>query len=171
VLVLPHGAIKRLVETGSVDVWTPQMEPEPALNVHHVVRRRAIGESITRAKAAHVRMAVLQELTTAEAWAAGFKNRDDFYEWWRLKFLTGPLMEEIECWVATYEREDLDIPQFLARPVARRTGDYTASPVRGIDDLEAVDASEWAAAEERRRQMHAQQAKFMWRMQRRRKAA
>lgn len=166
-LVLQHGAIKRLVETGSVDLWTPQTEPEPATNVHHVVRRRALGESITRARAVHVRMTILQKITNPEAWAAGFQNRDDFYDWWRLKFLTGPRMEEIECWCATYEREDLDIPQFLARPVAGRSGDYTANPKLAVDEVEAVDASEWAEAEERRRLLNLSQRKWLWRQQRR----
>jgi hypothetical protein len=170
-LVLQHGALKRLIDTGSIDVWTPQTEPEPGLNIHHVVRRRAQGESITRAKAIHVRMTVLQELTNPEAWAAGYKSRDDFFDWWRSKFMTGPLMEEIECWCATYQREDLDIPQFMTHPIAGRRGDYTQNAGQGFDELEAVDASQWAAEEEQRRQMSAQQAKFMWRMKRRQRKA
>lgn len=167
-LVLQHGAIKRLVETGAVEVWSPQVEPEPALNVHHVVRRRAAGQSITRAKALNVRMSILQELTLAEAWAAGFKNRDEFYDWWRARWLTGPRMEPIDCWVASYEREDLDVPQFLALPIAGRRGDYTANATQSIDELESVDATEWAIAEDKRRQISAQQEKWLWRQQRRR---
>jgi hypothetical protein len=129
-LVLQHGALKRLIDTGSIDVWTPQTEPEPGLNIHHVVRRRAQGESITRAKAIHVRMTVLQELTNPEAWAAGYKSRDDFFDWWRSKFMTGPLMEEIECWCATYQREDLDIPQFMTHPIAGRGATTPRTPAR-----------------------------------------
>jgi hypothetical protein len=205
VLVLPHGAIKRLVETGSVDVWTPAMRifdgetveaSEPALNVQHVVRRRYAGQAITHAqargewvtvgavvaqegrdqtrtfwRAEPVRRAALQDLTVMEAAAAGFKTRDDFYDWWRGKYATGPRMARIDCYVVTYDRVDTDAAYYLAKPIPGKQADYTHNASHAIDDLETVDADEWARKAEKDRELHSKQARSLWRARRRRRAA
>jgi hypothetical protein len=164
VIILPALAIKRLVENGSAELWSPALDgsldltpeqaiadadalfglPQPRLDVIHAVRRRSNGQSITRAKATAVRPAALQTLTYAEALAAGFRTRDDFYDWWRAKHGTGPRMDTVPCWVATYENVADDVPYLLGRPVPGKQGDYVTNPRQAIDDLEAVDAEEWA---------------------------
>jgi hypothetical protein len=164
VIILPALAIKRLVEHGSAELWSPALDgsldltpeqaiadadalfglPQPRLDVTHAVRRRSNGQSITRAKATAVRPSALQTLTYAEALAAGFRTRDDFYDWWRAKHGTGPLMDTVPCWVATYENVADDVPYLLGRPVPGKQGDYVTNPRQAIDDLEAVDAEEWA---------------------------
>lgn len=195
-LILPHGAIKRLLDTGSVEVWTPADQGPPALNVQHVVRKRYYGQSITHAKARGqlvtaeavipregrdqrrvfwrpdpVRDAVLQDLTYPEALAAGFRTRDDFYAWWRERYATGPLMTRIDCLVTTYEHVLTDAPHYLSTPIPGKQGDYTANRHHAIDDLETVDADEWARKADHDRELHAAQAKALWRARRRRKAA
>jgi hypothetical protein len=201
VLILHHGAIRRLVEQGKVDVWTPAMDasagvpdidpdellarldeiaerPEPALNIQHVVRRRHANPAVTAAKAAGrmvergdihvwkpdpVRRAILQHLAPMHALAAGFKTTDEFFDAWRARYATGPLMHDpIPCWVVTYVNVALDIPQFLARPVPLKQGDYTSSPEQAIDEAETFDGAD----REQRRALEIQQAKLIWRMKR-----
>lgn len=183
-LVLQHGAIKRLVESGHVDVWTPAMQnaagvpeldlgaledvcevPEPALNIQHVVRRRYSGPGITHAKGECVRVGVLQDLTPLQAAAAGFKNTEAFFRWFREKYGTGPIMRDpIPCWVTTYRNVTVDIPQFMARPIPGKQGDYTGNAARSLDDLESVDAADWAKREQERRERDIAQAKLLRKM-------
>jgi hypothetical protein len=199
--VLPHGPIKRLVETGTVEVWTPQgtaqvcgrcgarmtKDPrcprchlltagesvivEPDLNAYQVVRRRYHSEAITRAKGREVRPSLLQDLTYPEALAAGFKTRDDFYSWWRLRYATGPLMAPIDCFVVTYDHVAEDEAYFLSNPIPGKQGDFTKNRHHASDDLETVDAEEWARKAEKDRELHAAQQRAIWRARRRGRAA
>lgn len=208
-ILLHRLAIKRLVEQGQVDHWTPALQgsrsldctpaealadveslfeiPPPATNVYHLVRRRYNGETVTRARVTgrlveqagrtvwlpdEPRPAVLQCLTYEEALAAGFRTRDDFYLHWRQRYLTGPRAATIPCWVTTYENVPSDPAYVLSTVIEQgRQGDYTTNPRQAADNLEAVDASEWAAQAERDRALHDAQARALWRAGRRRRRA
>jgi hypothetical protein len=104
--------------------------PEPALNVIQLVKRHRDCDVVTRARAVEFRAAVLQDLMPQEALRAGFRDRDEFVEWFRLKYATGPLVDvPVPCWVVTYRRIDTDIPQFPANnenvtSASRQSVDY-----------------------------------------------
>jgi len=200
VIVLPHLAVKRLLDTGKIEIWTPkktvrlcrcgarlsdaprcprcnyetageEIAAAPDLNVQHVVRKRTHGPAVAAAKGVFFRDAVLQELTYEEAVAAGFKTRDDFYALWRLKHGTGPTMQEpIECFVTTYVRVSTDTALHMVNPIAGRQGDYAANSAEAIDTLEPPTAEAWAKKAEKERGVLAFRSKQRWR-RRARKAA
>lgn len=155
--------------------------PEPTMNVHHIVRRTSSTEAITRAKGIIHRAEALQDLTYPEALAAGFKTRDHFYDWWMVRYPTGPVVpvEPVPCWVVTYERETLDIPQFLATREVYTNNSRQALDVGEIETdggtvsmpLESPDATDYAERSEQHRMLLREQAGVLWRARRRRKAA
>jgi hypothetical protein len=173
VIVIARTAVKRLVEKGEVDVWTPRGTNAPRGNIVHVVRTSSSGDTFCHAKLKGTpREAVLQDLTYPDALHAGFQSRERFYEWWRKRHATGPLMSELVlCWASSYSRVDVEIPQFLAAG-----GGYTSQPFLSVDrdqregfrdtPLSAVTEShylrQWAGKAEEDRLAKVNERKAAW---------
>jgi hypothetical protein len=105
--------------------------------------RKAIREPQgVRIKVVSTRREMLSRLSYPDALREGFRTRNDYFDWWRDHYGTGPLMA-VRVWVVEFAIDTEEQPRLLARQHGKKNPpSYVTSRQAALpDEPEAIPAS------------------------------
>lgn len=103
----------------------------------YAIQRGRGKPAVGRLRVLSVHEELLHEMDPLDALAEGFRSRDEFFDYWRELYGTGPLIK-VPVWVIAFELVGTDEPRLLHRDSMRG---YTSDPKQAFRTTEGKTSS------------------------------